>query len=258
MLKSDLTARKAAGDKLVMLTCYDYTFAKLLNDTSVDLLLVGDSLGMVVYGAADTRDVRMTDMARHTQAVARGNTTARIVADLPAGAFDTAAEAVANGRALIAAGAHAVKIEGGRDVVPLVDALIGDGIDVVGHVGLTPQTAEKYTVQGRDPQTADRILADARALAAAGVCAIVLEMIPQALAQRVTAAVDVPTIGIGAGPDTDGQVLVIYDMLGLFRDFKPKFVKRYADLGAALQTAVQRYCDEVRAGVFPDADHSYR
>ena len=258
MLIETLKAKKVVGEKITMLTCYDYTFAKLLAACPVDMLLVGDSVGMVVYGEPNTHHVAMAEMIRHTAAVCRGNQTALTVADLPAGAYPDIKTAVANAQALISAGAQAVKLEGGREILPQVEGIIAVGIPVFGHVGLTPQTAEKFTVQGRDADAAAAIAADALALERAGVCGIVLEMIPAGLAQQITASLAIPTIGIGAGRQVDGQVLVLYDMLGLFEDFKPRFVKHFATAGEQVRAAVTAYCDEVRAGAFPDDVHSFR
>jgi len=253
-----LQAKKRNGHKITALTCYDYSLAKQLAKTRLDLILVGDSLGMVVYGDPDTHAVTMAEMVRHTQAVARAQGEALLLADMPAGSYDTPQMAVRNARQLIEAGAEAVKLEGGKEILPSLQAVVAAGIDVVGHLGLTPQTATAYRVQGRDKVVADRLREDALLLSEAGVIAVVLEMMSTALAAELTQAVsNIPTIGIGAGPKTDGQILVLPDMLGLFEDFKPRFVERFGQLGLATQSAVQEYIDAVESKLFPNAEHSY-
>ena len=257
-----LRARKHSGDKIVMLTAYDATMARLLDEGGADVLLVGDSLGMVVQGHQNTLPVTLGELGYHTRAVARGTRHALVVTDLPFMSFQVSPE-----RALEAAGklvkedsAEAVKLEGGVIVADQVRRIVGAGIPVMGHVGLTPQSIHAFggfRVQGKGEDAAVRVLDDARALAEAGVFAIVLESMPADLARRITESVDVPTIGIGAGPDCDGQVLVCYDFLGMYSDVQPKFVKRFANLGEAIVEATRRYGDEVRRGVFPDARHSF-
>lgn len=213
---------------------------------------------MVVYGDPDTHAVTMAEMIRHTQAVARAEGGALLVADMPAGSYANPEMAVDNARQLIEVGAEAVKLEGGKEILPSLQAVIGAGIAVVGHLGLTPQTATAYRVQGREKAVSDKLREDSMLLAQAGVIAVVLEMMPTSLAAELTEGLPtIPTIGIGAGPKTDGQILVLPDMLGLFEDFKPRFVERFGQLGVATQTAVQEYIDAVEGNLFPNAEHSY-
>lgn len=257
-----LAAMKRDGERLVMLTCYDALFARLLDAAGVDLLLVGDSLNEVIAGHRSTLSATLDQMIYHAAAVRRGTERALVVVDLPFLTYQVSVEeAIRNaGRVMAETGCHAVKLEGGAVMVPVVEALVSRGIPVVGHLGLTPQsinTLGGYKVQGRDEAAAEKLVADAVALEAAGASAIVLELVPRAVAARVTAAVRVPTIGIGAGPSCDGQVLVLHDLLGLNEGFAPKFLKRYADLGAAVRTAVGTYADDVRAGRYPDVEHSF-
>lgn len=235
------------------LTCYDYSFAKQL-DGLVDVILVGDSLGNVVLGLDSTRGVSLDDMLRHTEAVSRGVSTSLVVSDLSYRSYNTARQAVANAKKLVGAGAQAVKPEGRPEIVR---ALCKAGIPVMGHVGLLPQTASKWGVQGKDKKTADDIIALAHEIADAGAFSLVIECVPAELAKDITQCIGIPTIGIGAGPHCDGQVLVLYDMLGLFGDFTPKFVQRYADLGQAVKSAVGDYTSEVRSGRFPSKKHSF-
>jgi len=266
MVKGKLTTRdirEAKGRrKIVCLTAYDYATARILDEAGVDVLLVGDSLGMTVLGYETTLPVTMEDMLHHTAAVVRGVRRALVVADMPFLSFQISEDrAVENaGRFLKEAGADAVKIEGGAVRRSLVRRLVENGIPVMGHIGMTPQSIRElggYRVQGKEPEAVARLKADARALDEAGIFSLVLECVPRSLAAEITQAVDSPTIGIGAGPDCDGQVLVIHDMLGLYGDFKPRFVKRYAELGREIREAVGRFCDEVRSGAFPDDDHCY-
>ncbi|HNT30604.1 MAG TPA: 3-methyl-2-oxobutanoate hydroxymethyltransferase [bacterium] len=254
---TDLQAKKKAGEKISVLTCYDYAMAKILSSAGIDMLLVGDSLGMVVLGYDTTRQVTMADMLRHTEAVVRGNTAALVIADMPYGSYDSPASAVANARAFLDIGAHMVKVERGSEIAPVIKALVSADIPVMGHLGLTPQTAANFKVQGREVEAAVKIRTDARLLEQLGVRSLVLESIPAQLAGEITSSLRIPTIGIGAGSDTDGQVLVLYDMLGLFDDFSPKFVKKYAQLADRIRQAVTSYSADVRAGKFPDASHSY-
>lgn len=249
--------KKSQGHRISMLTAYDAAFASLLIQVkNLDMILVGDSLGMVVQGHNTTRAVRMEDMVYHTEMVARaaGNTIP-IVGDMPYHSFDSADEALKNALKLMTAGAAAVKIEGNKPDV--VTRLVAEGIPVMGHLGLLPQTAEQFKVQGKDNQAADEIYRDALELESHGAFALVLECIPRALAKRISAALKIPSIGIGAGPDCDGQVLVLNDMLGLTEGYLPKFVKRYAQLNAMVVEAVQQYSDEVKAGSFPNDTYSY-
>lgn len=258
----DLLAMKAAGRRIVMLTCYDAAFARLLEQADVDVLLVGDSLNQVVAGHETTLSATLDQMIYHAASVRRGSRRALVFVDLPFLTYQVSVpEAIRNaGRVLQESGAHGVKLEGGRPMAETVRALVDRGIPVIGHLGLTPQSVHAlggYRVQGRDSGTAERLLADARALEEAGVCAIVLELLPAALASRISAALTVPTIGIGAGAGCDGQVLVLHDMLGLNEGFNPKFLKRYAELGEAVRAAVRAYAAEVRDGSYPGPAHSF-
>jgi 3-methyl-2-oxobutanoate hydroxymethyltransferase len=261
--------RKARGERLAVLTAYDATMARLLDRGGVDALLVGDSLGMVVLGNESTVSVTMDDMIRHTRAVVRGSSRALVIADMPFLSYQTSpADAVRNAGRLIQEGAGAVKLEGGLPVLGTVSRLVDVGIPVMGHLGLLPQSVNQiggYRKQATTTAEADRLLSDARALEQAGAFAIVLESIPADVAAAVTQAVAVPTIGIGAGPDCDGQVLVSYDMLGLFDGFVPSFVKQYANLADEVVTAAHSYVDDVREQRFParaesvaDVDRSHR
>lgn len=258
-MPADIRARKG-GAPIVCLTAYTTPMARLV-DASCDIALVGDSVGMVLHGLPSTLGVTMEMMILHGQAVARGLTRALMVIDMPFGSYEESpAQALRSAARLMAeTGAQAVKLEGGQHMAETVAFLVARGIPVMGHAGLTPQAVNAlggYKLQGRGVD-ADRVLADAAALAAAGAFAVVLEKVPSALAARMTAAVEVPTIGIGAGPGCDGQVLVVDDMLGLFGDFRPKFVKRYADLGGAAGEAIAAYAAEVRAGRFPAPEHGF-
>lgn len=257
----DIRAAKGRR-KIVCLTAYDYASARLVDEAGVDIILVGDSLGMTVLGYETTLPVTMMDMLHHTAAVVRGTRRALVVADMPFLSFQVSEdEAVRNaGRFIKEAGAQAVKIEGGRIREGLVRRLVENGIPVMGHIGMTPQSIHEfagYRVQGRGSKEAELLKEHARALDEAGIFSLVLECVPRDLAAEITAAVRVPTIGIGAGAECDGQVLVFHDLLGLYGEFKPKFVKRYADLGRAITEAVRKYCDDVREGRFPDEEHSY-
>lgn len=253
----DFIEKKRRGEKLVMLTAYDATMARLFDHAGVDALLVGDSLGTVIMGEETTLPVTLDVVVHHTRAVTRGATRALVVADMPFMTYQVNAdEAVRNaGRLLQEGGAAAVKLEGGKPIVGTVRRLVDAGIPVVGHLGLLPQSV--HAVGGHrkpkmDTAAADSLLEDALALQSAGAFAIVLEAIPSDLARRVTAQVSVPTIGIGAGPECDGQILVSYDMLGLFDEFVPSFVKQYAHLAETVLTATQQYADDVRQGRFPE------
>lgn len=246
---------------ITMLTCYDATFARLLDEAGVDMLLVGDSLGMVIKGDDDTLDVSVEEVAYHVKAVARGSKRAHIVGDLPFMSYQVSVEdALRNAGTLIKAGAHSVKLEGGVHVAETVKRMVAAGIPVVGHIGLVPQSVNAmggFVVQGRDDESRARILEDARALCEAGAFCIVLEGIPSELAAEITSSVDVPTIGIGAGNACDGQVLVLYDLLGLNPGFKPKFVKHFVPGASVVTDAVRGYIDEVRERTFPDEAHSF-
>ncbi|MDQ2826926.1 MAG: 3-methyl-2-oxobutanoate hydroxymethyltransferase [Actinomycetota bacterium] len=244
-----------------MVTAYDAPTARIADDAGVDVILVGDSVAMVVLGYEDTLQVTVEDMAHHVAAVARARPRALVVADLPWLSYHLSTdEAVRNAAALVRAGASAVKLEGGRSRVAVIEALVDAQIPVMGHLGLTPQSVHSlggYQVQGQEADAAAAIVDDARALAGAGCFAIVLECVPREVARLVTEEVPVPTIGIGAGPDCDGQVLVIHDLLGLEDRIAPKFVRRYGALKAAAVAAVAAYADDVRAGTFPSDSESY-
>ncbi|MBE3596353.1 MAG: 3-methyl-2-oxobutanoate hydroxymethyltransferase [Hydrogenibacillus sp.] len=262
MTTADLLGKKANGEKIVMVTAYDAPSARRAEAAGVDLILVGDSLGMVVLGFESTVYVTLEMMLHHTQAVRRGAKETMIVADLPFLWAHEAPEAVlrAAGRLIQEGGAHAVKLEGGVDVAPVVRRLTRAGIPVMGHLGLLPQSVLQlggYRVQGKKAEDADRLLASAQALVEAGVFAVVLEAIPEALGQKITETVPVPTIGIGAGRFVDGQVLVYHDLLGYGALHRPRFVKRYADVDAQIDAALRAYADDVRSGRFPEAEHVY-
>ncbi len=257
----DLRDQKRAGRKLTVLTCYDAAFARLL-DGVVDLLLVGDSLNQVIAGHETTLSATLDQMIYHAAAVRRGSRRALVFVDLPFLTYQvTVAEALRNaGRVMQETGAHGVKLEGGEGMAETVRSMVRAGIPVMGHLGLTPQSVHQlggYRVQGRDPAAADRLRSDAKFLEDAGACALVLELVPSALAADVSRSLEIPTIGIGAGPGCDGQVLVLHDMLGLNPDFNPKFLKKYADLAATVRGAAQAYADEVRAGRFPGKEQSF-
>jgi 3-methyl-2-oxobutanoate hydroxymethyltransferase len=258
----EIQARKQSGEKITVLTAYDYPWALLVDRAGIDMVLVGDSLGMVVLGYPDTVSVSMDEMVHHLKAVSRAVTRALVVGDMPFGSYNvSAAKAVENANRLMKEGrADAVKLEGGRPMAETVAALVRAGIPVQGHIGLTPQTASAlggFKVQGQSAEAARSLIADARALAAAGCFSIVLEAIPAPIARLITEAVDVPTIGIGAGADCDGQVLVIHDMLGLFDRFTPKFVKQYARINETVAQAIAAYKQDVQDGRFPEAHHSF-
>ena len=258
----DLPAMKAAGRRIVMLTCYDAAFARLLEQAEVDVLLVGDSLNQVLAGHETTLSATLDQMIYHAAAVRRGARRSLVFVDLPFLTYQVSvSEAIRNaGRVLQETGAHGVKLEGGQPMAETVRALVDRGIPVIGHLGLTPQSVHAlggYRVQGRDEPTAERLVADARALEEAGACAIVLELLPAALARRISTGLTIPTIGIGAGAGCDGQVLVLHDMLGLNETFNPKFLKRYAELGEAVRAAVRAYAAEVRDGTYPGPSHSF-
>jgi 3-methyl-2-oxobutanoate hydroxymethyltransferase len=258
----DLLALKASARRIVMLTCYDATFARLLQELDVDVLLVGDSVNQVVAGQDTTLSATLDQMIYHASAVRRGAPRALLFVDLPFLSYQISiSEAIHNaGRVLQQSGANGVKLEGGRHMAETVAALVERGIPVIGHLGLTPQSVHAlggYRVQGRTPDAADRLLADAQALERAGACAIVLELLPAAIAHRITKQLTIPTIGIGAGAGCDGQVLVLYDMLGLNETFHPKFLKRFGDLGEAVRAAVSGFAKEVREGKYPGSEHSF-
>jgi 3-methyl-2-oxobutanoate hydroxymethyltransferase len=253
---------KQTGEKIAMLTAYDYLIAKYLDQVGIDIILVGDSLGNVVQGYETTLPVTVDDMIYHAKAVKRAVKNALIVVDMPFMSFQTSIDdAVRNaGRIMKEVGVGAVKLEGGAYIAEIVRHLVTVGIPVMGHLGLTPQAINKfgtYEVRAQSAAEADELLEDAKVLADAGVFAIVLEKIPSALAKKVTRAISVPTIGIGAGPDCDGQVLVVYDMLGLTEEFKPRFVRRYSELAENLRGAFRQYIDDVKEHEFPKKKESY-
>ncbi len=253
---------KQSGEKIAMLTAYDFLIAKYLDQVGIDIILVGDSLGNVVQGYETTLPVTVDDMIYHAKAVKRAVKNALIVVDMPFMSFQTSIDdAVRNaGRIMKEVGVGAVKLEGGAYIAEIVRHLVKVGIPVMGHLGLTPQAINKfgtYEVRAQSKSEADELLADAKVLADAGVFAIVLEKIPSALAKKVTNAISVPTIGIGAGPDCDGQVLVVYDMLGLTEEFKPRFVRRYSELAENLRGAFGQYIKDVKGHEFPKKKESY-
>ena len=256
-------AAKAKGEKLSMLTAYDYSTAKLEDESGINGILVGDSLGNVVLGYEDTVSVTMEDMIHHGAAVARGAKNALVVVDMPFMSYEvTVEEAVRNAGRLMKEGrAGAVKLEGGVRVAEQIRAIVKAGIPVMGHIGLTPQSINVFggfKVQGKSEEAARALLADAKAVEEAGAFAVVIEAVPAALAQMITDAVSIPTIGIGAGAGCDGQIFVYQDMLGMFSDFTPKFVKRYANVGEVMREAFANYAAEVASGAFPTVEHTYK
>ncbi|MDA1001255.1 MAG: 3-methyl-2-oxobutanoate hydroxymethyltransferase [bacterium] len=256
-----IRARKGK-EKITSLTAYDYPTAKLVDEAGVDVIMVGDSLGMVVLGYPDTTKVTLDDMVHHTKAVSRAKPAALLVADMPFLTYGVSrAETVHNaGRLVREAGAEAVKLEGGTRVKEDIRALVDCQIPVMGHVGLTPQSIHSFggfKIQGKNEQAAEKVLRDAVAVQEAGAFSVVLEGIPSTLGERITREIDIPTIGIGAGPNCDGQVLVIHDMLHLFSDFTPKFVRVFSDLGTSAREAIEEYCNEVREGRFPSEEHCF-
>lgn len=255
----DFLSAKARGVRLTMLTAYDYTMARLLDAASVDGLLVGDSLGMVVQGQETSLAVTLEELIYHTRLVARGVRRSLLVADMPFMSFQLSPrQALKNaGRLLKEGGAHAVKLEGGVRSAAAIAAITQADVPVMGHIGLTPQSVRRFggfRVQREEA----KLLDDALATEQAGAFAVVIECVPAEVAQKITAALKIPTIGIGAGIGCDGQILVTHDMLGLFEELRPRFVKQYADLGGEVVRAVESYCREVREGVFPTAEHSFR
>ena len=257
----DLLVMKAAGTRIVMLTCYDALFARLLDAAGIDILLVGDSVNQVLGGAESTLSATLEQMIYHTRIVRRGTRRALVVCDMPFLTYQvTREDAIRNaGRAMAQTGCHAVKVEGGVHIAPTVRALVEVGIPVMGHIGLTPQSLHALggaRVQGRDDVAAQRLKNDATALQEAGAFAVVLELVPAALAREITQSLTIPTIGIGAGPSCDGQVLVLHDMLGLNEEFNAKFVKQYAQLAGEVRRAAGAFAEEVRAGRYPGPEHS--
>ena len=258
----EILASKTKGEKIVMVTAYDYTFARLFDAAGVDVLLVGDSLGMVVQGRKNTLGVTMDHMIYHSHCVAKGAARAHVVCDLPFLSYQASKEDAirVSGAALKKGRAEAVKMEGGEEIAETIRAVVNLGIPVMGHVGLMPQRVQQmggYKVQGRGKDAAKKVLRDAKAVAQAGAYSIVLEGIPLELARQVTKEVAIPTIGIGSGRHCDGQVLVCYDLLGMFEDIAPKFVKKFADLKTVVSAAVGDYIAQVRSGEFPDLQHSF-
>ena len=244
-----LRTMKERGEKIAVLTAYDYPTARLLDEGGLDVLLVGDSLGMVVLGYPDTTHVTMDEMIHHTRAVARATQRAMIWADLPIASYDTPAQAVENARRLIEAGAHAVKLEGGRSHVPQIEALVAAGIPVMAHIGMMPQSVKLeggYRMKGKTAEQADALLLDALAVEAAGSFALLLELVVPEVAQRISERLTVPTIGIGSGPNCDGQVLVTHDLIGMFPWFTPKFVKRQGRVAEEIRTAVAAFVSETK------------
>jgi 3-methyl-2-oxobutanoate hydroxymethyltransferase len=260
--KSVVPTQNPSPAKITCLTAYDYPTARLLDEAGVDVLLVGDSLGMVVLGYENTLPVTLDEMLHHTRAVRRGTRRALLVADMPYGSYhDESTEAVCHAiRFVKEAGAEAVKIEGGERRMDLIARLVEAEIPVMGHIGLTPQSVNPlggFRVQGKTEEAGERLLRDARAVEAAGAFSIVLESIPRELAAQITAELRIPTIGIGAGPDCDGQILVIHDLLGMSFGHKPKFARRYAEVGEIISRAAAEYCRDVQHGNFPSDDESY-
>lgn len=254
---------KQKGEKMTMLTAYDYSTAKLIDAAGINSILVGDSLGNVMLGYEDTVSVTMEDMIHHCAAVARGAKNTLIVCDMPFLSYQTSVyDAVVNAGRLMKEGrANAVKLEGGVEMEETIRAIVRAQIPVCGHIGLTPQSINAFggfKVQGKDEAAAQKLLDDARAVERAGAFAVVLEAVPAALAKKVTEELSIPTIGIGAGADCDGQVLVYQDMLGMFSDFKPKFVKHFANVGEIMTEAFKAYDAEVKAGSFPSVEHTYK
>lgn len=254
---------KNDGKKITMLTAYDYSMSKLMDDAGIHGILVGDSLGMVMLGYEDTLSVTMEDMIHHTAAVARGAKNALIVGDMPFMSYQTSVyDAVLNAGRLMKEGrCHAVKLEGGATMCPQIQAITQASIPVMAHIGLTPQSVNAFggfKVQGKTQKDAQKLLDDAKAVEKAGAFALVLECVPEKLAKHISEAISIPTIGIGAGADCDGQILVYQDMLAMFSDFKPKFVKQFVDIGTAMKAGFSNYIQEVQAGTFPAQEHTFQ
>lgn len=258
-----LQQQKKDNDKIVMVTAYDYTTAKIMDEMGVNTILVGDSLGMTMLGYEDTLSVTMEDMIHHSAAVARGTKDAFLVTDMPFMSYQTSVcDAVANAGRLVKEGrANAVKLEGGVDFAPHIRAIVKASIPVVAHIGLTPQSVNAFggfKVQGKDINAARKLIGDAKAIEAAGACMVVLECVPEKLAAKITEALTIPTIGIGAGAGCDGQVLVYQDMLAMYGDFKPKFVKQFANVGNIMRDGIAAYIKETKDGTFPEQEHCYK
>lgn len=260
---STVRQQKENGEKITMLTAYDYSTAKLMDEAGIDMILVGDSLGMVMLGYEDTVSVTMEDMIHHTAAVSRGTKNAMVVADMPFMSYQTSVyDAVVNAGRLMQQGrCHAVKLEGGRVVCPQIKAITDASIPVVAHIGLTPQSVNAmggFKVQGKSEEAARKLIEEAKAVEEAGAFAVVLECVPAKLAEMISQKLTIPTIGIGAGAGCDGQVLVYQDMLALFSDLKPKFVKHFADAGSVMKAGFRAYIEEVQAGTFPAEEHTFK
>ena len=258
----DFGKKKKAGEKITVLTAYDYPMARIIDDAGIDAVLIGDSVGMVVLGYDSTSQVTMREMIHHSKAVRRGVKRAFVIGDMPFMSYQAScADAVRNaGRFVKEAGCDAVKVEGGKEVCDKVRAINDAGIPVVGHIGLTPQSVTKlggYRVQGREEGSSSRLMDDAAHLEKAGCFAIILECVPRDLAKKITLRSRIPTIGIGAGPHCDGQVLVTHDIIGYFDRFLPKFVKQYAKVGDSIKKAVEDFRKETESGTFPDDEHSF-
>lgn len=258
-----LKKQKEEQDKIIMVTAYDYTTAKIMDEAGVNTILVGDSLGMTMLGYEDTLSVTMEDMIHHSAAVARGAKDAFIVTDMPFMSYQTSVyDAVVNAGRLMKEGrAHAVKLEGGVEFAPHIEAIVKSSIPVVAHIGLTPQSVNAFggfKVQGKDLQAAKKLIQDAKAVEAAGACMVVLECVPAKLAGMITQELRIPTIGIGAGADCDGQVLVYQDLLALYGSFRPKFVKVFADAGAVMREGITAYIEETKQGIFPAEEHCFK
>jgi len=259
----DISLMKEQQNKITVLTAYDYPFAQLMDKVGIDIILVGDSVGSVFSGYDNTLPVTVEEMLYHTRAVVRGSEQALIVTDMPFMSYqiDERDARFNAGRLIKEGGAQAVKLEGGEHMATTIRAIVDIDIPVVGHIGLTPQSIHRmggFRVQGREEEQARKILADAKAVEGAGAFAMVLEGIPRDLAKTVTESVSIPTIGIGAGSDCDGQVLVIHDILGLCDKYSPKFVKRYADISTTISAGIEQYIKEVKAGDFPSTEHSFK
>lgn len=255
--------QKQNGEKITMLTAYDYSTAKLIDESGINCILVGDSLGMVMLGYDSTLPVTMEDMLHHTKAVARGAKNAMVIGDMPFMSYQTSVyDAVKNaGRFIQEAGAYAVKLEGGASVCDRIEAITKASIPVVAHIGLTPQSVNAFggfKVQGKDEKRARELIEDAKKVEAAGAFMVVLECVPARLAEIISKEVSIPTIGIGAGAGCDGQVLVYQDMLGMFSDLTPKFVKKYADIGEMMKQAFSAYINDVKSGAFPEEKHGFK
>lgn len=258
-----LQKQKEEHDKIIMVTAYDYTTAKIMDESGVNTILVGDSLGMVMLGYEDTLSVTMEDMIHHTAAVSRGAKNSFVVADMPFMSYQTSVyDAVFNAGRLMKEGrANAVKLEGGVEFAPHIKAIVDASIPVVAHIGLTPQSVNAFggfKVQGKDLNAAQKLIEDAKAVEEAGACMVVLECVPAKLAEKISQELTIPTIGIGAGAGCDGQVLVYQDLLGMYGDFKPKFVKIFADVGTVMREGVKKYIEETKEGTFPAEEHCFK